>query len=118
MNLADNSKTGKVNLDAMDFAIFGYVDESEMPIVEKVYSGYGEMADLCDTTPVRDQTYPSRTFAQRILVHGGASMCHRVMNIVSRIQRPANGKASTSTSIWHRCDTPTDDTRCYALTRV
>jgi hypothetical protein len=53
VNLVDNSRTGKVNLDAADFAIFGTIDESEMSVVERVYSGYGECSDMCDETPVR-----------------------------------------------------------------
>jgi len=42
INTADNSR-----LDAADFSPFGTVDAAGMRVVDGLYAGYGELADLC-----------------------------------------------------------------------
>jgi cyclophilin family peptidyl-prolyl cis-trans isomerase len=42
VNLADNSR-----LDTSDFSPFGVVDEADMAVVDRLFAGYGECADLC-----------------------------------------------------------------------
>ena len=48
INLADNS----AKLDPMDFAPFGVVEGEEgMAVVDSLFAGYGECADLCSQDP-------------------------------------------------------------------
>jgi hypothetical protein len=42
INLNNNSR-----LDAPGFSIFGEIDEEGMKVVDSLYSGYGEVSDLC-----------------------------------------------------------------------
>jgi len=43
VNLVDNG----AELDGSDFSPFGYVSEADMQVVDSLFSGYGECADLC-----------------------------------------------------------------------
>jgi hypothetical protein len=43
INYVNNSR-----LDANGFIPFGFVDEQGMKAVDQIYSGYGEMADICE----------------------------------------------------------------------
>jgi hypothetical protein len=42
VNLANNSR-----LDGSDFSPFGVVDDADMAVVDRLFAGYGECADLC-----------------------------------------------------------------------
>lgn len=56
INLDDNP-----NLDPVDFSPFGYIAESEMAsVVDRLYSGYGECADLCPREPPTERAKDDR----------------------------------------------------------
>lgn len=42
INYANNTR-----LDASGFSPFGYISEADMMVVDALYSGYGEVSDLC-----------------------------------------------------------------------
>jgi cyclophilin family peptidyl-prolyl cis-trans isomerase len=46
VNLASNTR-----LDASDFSPFGWVDDADMAVVDRLYARYGEVADLCAVEP-------------------------------------------------------------------
>ncbi len=45
VNLVDNPR-----LDAADFTPFGRVRSADMAVLDALYSGYGECADVCNTS--------------------------------------------------------------------
>ncbi len=50
--MADNS----AKLDPADFSPFGWVEPSDLPVVDAFYAGYGECSDLCaQEAPAPDQ---------------------------------------------------------------
>mmetsp|Transcript_5974 Transcript_5974/g.9339 ORF Transcript_5974/g.9339 Transcript_5974/m.9339 type:complete len:289 (-) Transcript_5974:64-930(-) len=49
INMGNNSR-----LDAHDFAPFGYVIEDTREVVNRIYQGYGEVADLCEADHSRN----------------------------------------------------------------
>ena len=54
VNLADNPR-----LDAADFTPFGRVRSQDMPVLDALYAGYGECADVCDTEQYPQTLLPS-----------------------------------------------------------